>query len=331
MIHIGDCRDVLKELPENSVDAVVTDPPYEFGFMGKDWDSTGIAYDVQMWREVRRVMKPGAHLLAFGGTRTYHRMACAVEDAGFEIRDQMQWLYGQGFPKSLDVSKAIDKAAGAKREVIGNTGRNPNRLIKFKEQDGRARNPTNEDITAPATAAAWDGWGTALKPANEPIVVARKPLSESTVAANVLRWGTGALNIDASRVESEQGCITHTGGGGHSGDEYENRTETKGRWPANVLLDEEAGKMLDEHSGVLHRRGNTNPPKRTAVSTFSNGGVDGAIDSGEGGSDGASRFFYCAKASRSDRDFGLEGEQPKKGVRTNAPCESERERRQNQG
>jgi hypothetical protein len=171
-IHIGNCKEILATLEADSVDSVVTDPPYELAFMGKKWDASGIAYDVSMWAECLRVLKPGGHLLAFGGTRTYHRMTCAIEDAGFEIRDSIHWIYGSGFPKSLDVSKTIDK-----------TG------IQL--------------ITAPATAAAaakWEGWGTALKPAHEPVVVARKPLA-GTVAANVLEHGTGALNIDADPVD----------------------------------------------------------------------------------------------------------------------------------
>jgi len=235
-LYCGDCLAVLATLPENSLDACVCDPPYHLtsivkrfsnakpetedyamsksksaymsrGFMGKAWDGGDIAFRPEVWAAVYRVLKPGAHLLAFGGTRTYHRMACAIEDAGFEVRDCVQWIYGSGFPKSLDISKAIDKAAGAEREVTGISGYAARR-IQTKERPGIATvkgfaNPeTSAYVTAPATDAAreWSGWGTALKPACELIVLARKPLSEKTVAANVLRWGTGALNIAGARI-----------------------------------------------------------------------------------------------------------------------------------
>jgi DNA modification methylase len=196
------------------------------GFMGQSWDGGDIAFRVETWREVYRVLKPGAHLLAFGGTRTFHRMACAIEDAGFEIRDTIQWLYGSGFPKSHDVSKGIDRAAGAEREIVGQR----KKLESYGPNEVYGDGPDHggiQIITAPATEAArqWEGWGTALKPACEPIVLARKPLSERTVAANVLRWGCGALNIRACRVsagddglfDSVAGSIggsvhSHTGG-----------------------------------------------------------------------------------------------------------------------
>lgn len=194
-----DCRDAMDLfIADNSVDSIVTDPPYGLGFMGKAWDH-GVP-GVEFWQAAYRVLKPGGHLLAFSGSRTYHRMVCAIEDAGFEIRDQIMWVYGSGFPKSLDVSKAIDKAAGAEREVVGVKDVGPDmRGGNFKTSEGRMV----ADITAPATDAArqWQGWGTALKPAHEPIVVARKPLI-GTVAANVLAHGTGAINVDGCRVAS---------------------------------------------------------------------------------------------------------------------------------
>lgn len=217
LIH-GDCLEVLKGMPDNSVDSIVTDPPYGLSFMGKKWD-----YDVPdqaIWEECLRVLKPGGHLLAFAGTRTQHRMAVRIEDAGFEVRDMIAWVYGSGFPKSLDVSKAIDKAAGAVREVIGKAQWSNSAAHFVPGEDHTAR--VTLDITAPATAAArqWQGWGTALKPALEPITVARKPL-KGTVAANVLEWGTGAINIDGCRVE-----------GGES-----DGITTSGRWPANLIHD----------------------------------------------------------------------------------------------
>lgn len=221
VLEAGDCRELLRTLPDACIDAIVTDPPYELGFMGKSWDASGIAYDVTVWREALRVLKPGGHMLAFSGSRTYHRMVVAIEDAGFEIRDQIMWLYGSGFPKSLDVSKAIDKAAGAEREVI-RTERNfgASKAADGKQAFGDYAGQWN--VTAPATPEAqqWHGWGTALKPAHEPICVARKPLAGTvagTVAANVLAHGTGALNIDGCRVG-----------------EWD---DSKGRWPANVIHD----------------------------------------------------------------------------------------------
>ena len=251
-LHAGDCRDVLKTMTDNSVDSVVTDPPYALvsivkrfgktslvdetdtsdrsrkgadsyarlakGFMGKEWDNGDAAFSVEFWAEVLRVLKPGGHVAAFSGTRTYHRLACAIEDAGFEIRDQLAWVYGTGFPKSHDVSKGIDKAAGAERQVIGfdETKLRPNKdgfakvTANVGERGGNAGHQDNgATVTAAATdaARAWEGWGTALKPSWEPIVLARKPLSEGTVAANVLRWGTGALNIAATRIATDEAAV----------------------------------------------------------------------------------------------------------------------------
>ena len=213
----GDCQKIMAQMPDASVDAIVTDPPYELGFMGKSWDAAGIAYSVDLWSEALRVLKPGGHLLAFGGTRTYHRMACAIEDAGFEIRDSIHWIYGSGFPKSLDVSKALDKAAGAERldrEVV-HGGSN-----KVFQPSSHVKNPGT-----PVTPEAqqWQGWGTALKPAHEPIVVARKPLV-GTVAKNVLEHGTGGMNIDGCRV----GTVSST--------DESDTAKTEGRWPANIVL-----------------------------------------------------------------------------------------------
>ena len=244
-LHLGDCLEVMRTMPDCSVDAVVTDPPYGLSFMGKAWD-----YDVpgvDVWREVLRVLKPGGHLLAFAGTRTQHRMAVAIEDAGFEIRDMIAWVYGSGFPKSLDVSKAIGKAAGAEREVVG---RSDNGIAggtgKHAGEGGAYGFSAEFNITAPATESAkqWSGWGTALKPALEPITVARKPLT-GTVAENVLQHGTGGLNVDGCRVGTE--TWTRKGGDGSTpyGSETTwntsktpdiDRTAT-GRWPANLIHD----------------------------------------------------------------------------------------------
>lgn len=279
-IHHGNNLNILPTLPDDTFDAIITDPPYELGFMGKKWDASGIAYNVTLWAECLRVLKPGGHLLAFGGTRTYHRMTCAIEDAGFEIRDSIHWIYGSGFPKSLDVSKAIDKAAGAEREVIRTVKKTPSAGGKNTNEgwvrpwaDGK----TTMDITAPATddAQRWEGWGTALKPAHEPIVLARKQLPD-TVANNVLTYRTGALNIDACRIQREPGDTSQAGhrtatfgtqnttsGGDGSGGWEQNDL---GRWPANIILDPDAAEELGPEA----------------------------------------RYFYCAKPSKKERNAGLD-------------------------
>ena len=314
-ILLGNNLDILPTLPDNSVDSIVTDPPYELGFMGKKWDSSGIAYSVELWQQCLRVLKPGGHLLSFGGTRTWHRVAVGIEDAGFEIRDSMAWLYGSGFPKSLDVSKAIDKQAGAEREVLG---RNPN----SREQAGKENTLYESGTvgktayeTAPSTPEAqqWQGWGTALKPAFEPIVVARKPI-EGTVANNVLKWGAGGLNIDGSRIGRANGDVS-TGGYGNGGigigsvgleqgegKNAEWQTSTGGRWPANIILDPYTAELLDEQSGISK----SGAAGKKASSGFPGGGYDGEYTVPYGDTGGASRFFYVAKASKRDRNEGLE-------------------------
>jgi site-specific DNA-methyltransferase (adenine-specific) len=311
----------MKTMPDNSVDSVVCDPPYGLSFMGKKWD-----YDVpsvEIWAECLRVLKPGGHLLAFAGTRTQHRMAVRIEDAGFEIRDMIAWVYGSGFPKSLDVSKAIDKQAGAEREVVGVAGKS-----------GSVRNSMAGDFaggeymtTAPATEAAkqWEGWGTALKPALEPITVARKPLI-GTVVDNVLEHGTGGLNIDGCRVATEDKLSGgHASGGQQMTGGWERpwmkdpdavaanaersrqsvaKAEELGRWPANLIhdgSDEVVGlfPVTTSGSGVKKKASGTAP------GIFNINKVDGDYLTGDTGS--AARFFYCAKASKRDRDEGLEG------------------------
>jgi site-specific DNA-methyltransferase (adenine-specific) len=322
-VYWGSNLDVLPTLPDNSVDSIVTDPPYELGFMGKSWDSSGIAYSVELWTECMRVLKPGGHLLAFGGSRTWHRLAVAIEDAGFEMRDSIAWLYGSGFPKSMDVSKAIDKAAGAEREVIGNyvapdgkarTGGNTFSI--GKEPDGREE----EKIPAPATpdAIKWQGWGTALKPAFEPVVVARKPF-KGTVAGNVLEWGVGGLNIDGSRIGTEpieRGRAGRNKTGGNifgDGLQPQGFESATGRWPANIILDPYTAELLDEQSGVSKSPDknfdyvrSTTPPGYE-LGRAKAGRVVEAVNYGDSG--GASRFFYIAKASKRDRNEGL-GELP---------------------
>jgi site-specific DNA-methyltransferase (adenine-specific) len=308
----------MQKLSDNSIDAVVTDPPYELGFMGKSWDSTGIAYNKDVWKEVLRILKPGGHLLAFGGTRTYHRMACAIEDAGFEIRDMMQWIYSQGFPKSYDISKGIDKKLGKTREVIGVSDKQPSGFIRHGRDDeeiffGVDAKRTPAFITAPASdeAKQWSGWGTALKPANEPIVLARKPLSEKTVADNVMRWGTGGINIDDSRIGTEERTFLSKGirPGSHNivGDDWTGNQGNKtvvGRFPANVLLDESAAAILDEQSGISKSIRSMRGVGMTENAIFKTNNPGFNTMRGFNDSGGASRFFYCAKASKKERGEG---------------------------
>lgn len=323
LIIQGDSLEVLKTLEPNSVDAVVTDPPYGLKFMNKAWD-----YDVpkvELWREVLRVLKPGGHLLSFGGTRTYHRMVVAIEDAGFEIRDQIQWLYGSGFPKSLNVSKAIDKAAGAERtEVIGHYKTGEGAAFKHsgsgKEQFHEAA-AKEIKITAPKTpdAIKWQGFGTALKPACEPVCLARKPLEKGlTVAENVLKWGCGALNIDGSRIGTEVRQNAQKDSSAWHGNSFGANpqkgngviTEAQGRWPANVIFDEEAAKVLDAQAPKTGGRWGKKTEGQSN-SIFGVGGGFGVSESSIGDVGGASRFFYVAKASKRERNAGLEGMQGK--------------------
>jgi DNA modification methylase len=335
----GDCLFKMMSLPESSIDTIITDPPYGLKFMGKNWDH-GIP-SVPFWSEALRVAKPGAMLLAFGGTRTFHRLTCAIEDAGWEIRDCMMWLYGSGFPKSHDISKGIDKAAKATREVVS-SGKAIKRMIPGADQDrtgswikdnGREFTPT---ITAASTDAAklWNGWGSALKPAWEPIIVAMKPL-DGTFAENAQMHGVGGFNINGSRIQCDGGSpaasrrvssrntgnapmqirtlgvelaseANNLGKIGRRGSaevyQAERPEEQLGRWPANVLLDEIAAEMLDEQSGLLtsgkpgvrRRAHETNAMSERLNRT-------GKLEAGLGDSEGASRFFYCAKTSRSER------------------------------
>ena len=306
----GDNREVLKELADNSIDSIVTDPPYELGFMGKSWDASGIAFNVQVWQECLRVLKPGGHLLAFSGSRTYHRMAVAIEDAGFEIRDQIMWIYGSGFPKSLDVSKAIDKAAGAEREVVGTKPSSLGGTVAAGERNQEIIDYHKNkivDITAPATAEAkqWQGWGTALKPAHEPIVVARKPLI-GTVANNVLTYGTGGLNIDGARVGSEV-LPEQKAGQAQIGTFERNNMVTPeriGRWPANVIHDgsEEVLELFPTNAGGGH----WTKTKTTGFGEFGGGSSEYFGPGEKDGKGSAARFFYCAKTSKRDRNEGCE-------------------------
>lgn len=316
----------LMSLPDNSVDSIVTDPPYGLKFMGNKWD-----YDipsVALWAEALRVLKPGGHMLCFAGSRTYHRMAVNIENAGFEIRDQIMWIYGSGFPKSLDVSKALDEAAGAEREVVGSKLGQPgyslsenkgNAVALTGSVDGSLRNAEKEcEITKAATEFAkyWEGWGTALKPAHEPIVVARKPF-DCRVIDNVLEHGTGCINIDACRIETNESLSygsRELGDGvkyGKCKPTTEGQQNSLGRFPSNIILDPEAADMLDKVSGsTVSSR--VKPCEYQGISGYS-GGLGG--DRPERGFDdagGVSRFFYVAKANKADREEGLEGFPEKK-------------------
>ena len=325
VVRLGDCLEVLRSMPDNSVDSIVTDPPYGLsnvkperiteaitawaagdrervpdgrGFMGKAWDS--FVPPPAVWDECLRVLKPGGHLVAFAGSRTHDLMGLSIRMAGFEIRDGLAWLYGTGFPKSLDVSKAIDKTAGHWR------GRASGIISGNSAMSGG--NYTRTDKGAPITPEAqhWEGWGTALKPAFEPITLARKPLV-GTVADNVLKWGTGALNIDGCRIGDEVRANSPAGGAtnnsasiGAGGKEGRQPTSAVGRWPANVVLDEHQAAALDEQSGNRQSRGRA---------AFDRGGYGGTVglnrtdrrELGYGDMGGASRFFYCSKASSKER------------------------------
>lgn len=289
---LGDCLSKLKELEDNSIDSIVTDPPYGLSFLGKDWDKvkatretqsqvvkglgagmkmTTLADNIEFekwvteWSmECMRVLKPGGYMLAFGGSRMYHRLASGVENAGFEIRDQLMWVYGSGFPKSRDIGKDIEKIKvggiknlkriGTKQGIKVETGTQGFSYNKeYVAGISMGGKQISGDIPVYEITNEWGGWGTALKPAHEPIVMARKPLSEKTVGNNVLEWGTGGINIDDSRIET---------------------TDTLDRFPANIIFDEEAGKMLDEQY------------------------------------EDVSRFFYCPKSSKKDRNEGIDNNHP---------------------
>ena len=326
LLH-GDCLEQMKTLDDNSVDSIVSDPPYGISFMAKKWD-----YDVpsvEVWEEAMRVLKPGGHALIACGTRTQHRMVCNIEDAGFDIRDVVSWIYGSGFPKSLNISKAIDKAAGAEREVVGKSNRHVsgkpeqktdglNGSSTFKESVGMG-----QYITAPATEAAkqWDGWGTALKPACEFFTLCRKPLSEKTIAANVLKWGTGGINIDGCRVEVGPEGLTKGGckdKGKRSGFGYKDSGETpqhaQGRFPANLIHDgsQEVLELFPET-----KTGNVKPYRANTNAQYGQLHCDQRTSSHTGDKGSAARFFYCPKASKKDRNEGCEGLEEKESKTLN--------------
>ena len=394
-IHHGDCIETMNAMPPESVDAIVTDPPYGLGFMGKKWD--GLPPSLEWAEACYRVLKPGGHIAAFGGTRTWHRLAVAIEDAGFEMRDSLAWLYGSGFPKSMNVGKAIDKAredssewraigkalrssreaagyrtrrafaplildghknlesAAAnlsnwenglsfptwerwqslkeilslpddmdaevwrlnsrkgtpsenwdKREITGHhEAGNPIGVYEFKHGGGKGRTANERrDIPATPDAERWQGWGTALKPAFEPIVLARKPLAEKTVARNVLAYGTGAINVDACRIAGESTRRTNTAEMGYHGGNLASTYQTgsdAGRWPANVLLDHHAAAWVDEQSGVSVSKRAERGAGKGATATYGEWGTLDDTTRGHDDQGGASRFFYTAKAPKRER------------------------------
>jgi DNA modification methylase len=335
-----DCREALRSLPDNSVDSCVTDPPYALvsivkrfgkpgsapakgndsymrasrGFMSCTWDTGETAFSAEFWVQIFRVLKPGGHVVAFGATRGYHRMACAIEDAGFEIRDSLMWLYATGFPKSHDVSKGINKAAGHKRGTTSDTRNGPNTKPNTKGDKfgGGYLNQTILDNGAiTPESREWEGWGTALKPAFEPIVLARKPLSEKTVAANVLKWGTGALNIDASRIDAggeDQRRPSSGGDNGLSGTSTfkirarsVDEQKVQGRFPANVLHDG-SDEVIEAFSVAGGQQGRAKIGGEKAGSIYGKFGENRSSNPEPRNDSGsAARFFYSAKANKQDR------------------------------
>ena len=318
----GDCRDLISSLPDNGVDAVVTDPPYEINFMNRAFDSTGVAFDVDLWRDILRVLKPGGHVAAFGASRTYHRLACAIEDAGFEIRDQIDWVYASGMPHGSDASLLVDRELGAKRtQVIGKghagTGYSDTKGIGISTANGGTA--TKEwDVLAPATGQAeqWAGWYSQLKPAHEPICLARKPL-DGNLAHNLLEHGTGALHIDACRVpfrdavdeRESKDKNRHAGFGSGPRDNHvygannANRTDYKAdaRFAPNMLFDRTMAGELDRQSGVtVSRKGK---PRASARPGAGWGMTRTGAEYDDMG--GASRFYpvfrYCPKAGPGER------------------------------
>lgn len=328
-LYEGDMLDMLDVITPNSIDSIITDPPYELNFMNKGWDSSGIAFQPDTWHKCYQVLKPGGYLLAFGGSRTSHRIACAIEDAGFEIRDTIMWLYGSGFPKSMSVSKGLEA-----REKLGNAGTRNKRLIEqacdteeytVKQTNNGAMGEIVEATRktyVPETELAkrWDGWGTALKPSYEPIIIARKPFDGSLID-NIIKNGVGGLNIEECRVGNEsrtyKGMSKHKpeGAGTFRDDNWEPKdieVSVDGRFPANTVLtyddsdfDEVCGGFPDTKS-TYNADGSHEPEIHRDNADFLKYGYKTRIDSSSYNDEGsASRYFYCAKASKKDRDDGL--------------------------
>jgi len=320
----GDCLEELQNLEDNSVEAIVTDPPYGYSFMGKKWDYEVPGVDI--WKECLRVLKPGGHILAFAGTRTQHRMAVNIEDAGFEIRDMIAWVYGSGFPKNHNIGKAVDKVQGNEREFIGYGKLNPKDKKTYKPKASNESfnlNKGMEQMKQTKGSSEWEGWGTALKPALEPITLARKPFKD-TVANNVLKYGTGGINIDECRInyESEDDINRARGRSGNYGNMgkesgnkfniefgtalYKSEINKNGRFPANFIHDGsdevEAGfpETKTNSIGSALQKGKIEK-KNKKTNTYSGGWDLHVYENDYADSGSASRFFYCAKATKKER------------------------------
>jgi len=315
----GDCLEVLKGYPDNHFTTIVTDPPYGLSFMGKKWD-----YDVpsiDIWKECLRVLKPGGTMLCFAGSRTQHRMAVNVEDAGFIIKDCLMWIYGSGFPKSLNIGKAVDKLEGNEREIVKTISSHD---ITSGGLVGKEY--SRQDVNVTKGTSDFEGYGTALKPAYEPIIMCMKP-NDGTYSNNALKHGVAGINIDAGRIETDDKYSYPNGpkgNGFHGGiGRQPDGSRTKhveinhqGRFPSNIILDEEAGQMLDEQTGILKSGGGdrNSKGKTDLFNGFGDTGIKREFLASQGG---ASRFFYSAKASKSERNAGCEGLEEKAQKITN--------------
>lgn len=314
-IYRGDCIEKMKELDENSIDAIVTDPPYGLAFMGKSWDTfdaKGYQEFSNRWAtEALRVLKPGGHLLAFSGTRTYHRMAVGIEDAGFEVRDCIAWVYGNGFPKSHNIGVAVDKLQGNEREVVGGRLGTDFSDAQFVQQGSmmqRHHKAPRTVVKVTRGNSPWEGWGTALKPSLEPIVVARKPFKGS-VAENVLRWGTGGINVDGCRIGTKGGTAKDNPpkdkSNGIYGDGINGNCDIisldADRFPANLIHD-----GSDEVVGLFPETTSGGGVKANKGTVGLYGIASNVTTEFEPNTGSAARFFYCAKAHKKERDAGLD-------------------------
>ena len=314
-LYQGSMLDMLEVIEPNSIDSIVTDPPYELNFMGKGWDNSGIAFQPDTWQKCYEVLKPGGYLLAFGGSRTFHRIACAIEDAGFEIRDTIMWLYGSGFPKSLNIGLSIDKKKGLKSKVVGN-GKSGVSSRAYQSEE----TTTAGSYEIKEAQNEWNGWGTALKPSFEPIIVARKPFKGSLVD-NVIEYGVGGINIDECRVETNGELIDNHNTKGipfmRNSEDYKENSRTKlniGRFPANTILTYDETDFDEVCGGFPNTKSTPRTPTKGGT-----GGIGQATNFQRGSetsnfndSGSASRYFYCAKASKKDRDEGLDEFEDKK-------------------
>ena len=318
IIYNDDCLSALENIGAESIDCIVTDPPYELNFMGKGWDKAGVSFNKGTWGKCLRVLKPGGYLLAFGGSRTYHRIACAIEDAGFEIRDTIMWLYGSGFPKSMDIEKAINKRDGVEFKSKPASG------VGFMNTKDNGYHNTIHQLEqigdSSKRAKDWQGWGTALKPSFEPIIVARKPFKGSLVD-NVIEYGVGGLNIDECRVGNEEISVHNAPKGTFAGGEPNRGSDTNsyrnhiGRFPANTILTYDENDFDEVCGGFPSGGKNGSITKRYKMNNQVYGEY-GYCNTWEAYNDSgsAARYFYCAKASKKDRDEGLEGFETKKNV-----------------